>query len=68
MKTKIVISKDTANMAARELTKLFPKLDKEPEYSVGYQRWVKLSKREQQAIMILHKFDRDAVMAWLEAL
>lgn len=68
MKTKIVISQDTAKMAAQELTKLFPKLDKEPEYSLGFKRWSKLKKSERKAIMIMHDFDYPAVLAYLEAL
>ena len=68
MKTKIVISKDAANLAAKELTKLFPKLDKEPEYSIGFQRWSKLKKSERQAVMVKHSFDYPAVLVYLESL
>lgn len=68
MKTKIVISKDAAKMAAEELTKLFPKFDKEPEYSLGFKRWSKLKKSERQAVMIKHNFDYPAVLAYLESL
>jgi hypothetical protein len=67
MKTKIVISKDTAKMAAEELAKLFPKLDKDPQYSIGFQRWSKLKKSERQAVMIKHSFDYPAVLVYLES-
>jgi hypothetical protein len=68
MKTKIVISKDTAKVAAKELTKLFPKLKKEPEYSIGFQRWSKLKKSERQAVMVKHSFDYTAALLYLESL
>lgn len=68
MKAKIVISQDTAKMASEELTKLFPKLDKEPVYSIGFQRWSKLKKSERQAVMVKHSFDYPAVLVYLESL
>lgn len=68
MKTKIVISKDTVKMAAEGLIKLFPKLDKQPEYSLGFKRWSKMKKSERQAIMVKHSFDYPAVLTYLESL
>ena len=65
-KQKVVISKETATYAAKELTALFPKLDKEPEYSLGFQRWTKLTKAQRNTLMITYNFVYNDVISHLE--
>ncbi|MBM5783177.1 MAG: hypothetical protein FJ368_07160 [Pelagibacterales bacterium] len=69
MKTKtiIIISQETANYAANELAKIFPKLDKEPVYSLGFQRWQKLNKEKRKALMIRNSFNYQNCLNELEA-
>ncbi len=45
--------------AANTLSELFPKIEKEPVYSIGFQRWQKLSKAKSRALMIKNGFDYD---------
>lgn len=68
MRAKIIISKDTAKAVGYELINLFPKLDKEPEYSIGFQLWSKLTKVKRSALMVTHGFDYQAVLNHLETL
>ena len=58
--------KSTLQFAPKELTNLFPKLDKEPTYSLGYTRWSKLSLQKQKAMMVLNNFDHQACLNKLE--
>ena len=48
------------------LVELFPKTDKEPEYSIGYQRWSKLSFKKQKVIFLKFKCDQKAAMDALQ--
>lgn len=65
-KVIITCSDESKAYIAKELTALFPKLDKEPEYSLGFQRFNKLTKAQRNAMYILHDFDYNAVIADLE--
>ena len=67
MKTITIISEETANFAAQELSKLFPKLDKEPVYSLGFSRWLKLNAEKRKAVMIRNDFNYEAALKDLEA-
>ncbi len=64
--TITVISKETAEFAANELAKLFPKLDKEPTYSLGFQRWQKLNSEKRKAVMIRNEFNYSECLKDLE--
>lgn len=68
-KRKVVVtcSDESKAYIVKELTALFPKLDKEPEYSIGFQRWSKLTRAQRNAMYILHDFDYNACIADLEA-
>lgn len=67
MKTITVISEETANFAAEKLVKIFPKLDKEPTYSLGFQRWQKLNKEKRKTLMIRNSFNYQNCLNELEA-
>jgi hypothetical protein len=61
-----VISPETAEFAANELAKIFPKLEKEPVYSLGFQRWQKLNSEKRKAIMIRNEFNYEECIRELE--
>lgn len=65
-KTITVISKETAEFASNELAKIFPKLDKEPTYSLGFQRWLKLNLEKRKAVMIRNEFNYQDCLRDLE--
>ncbi|MFK5948095.1 MAG: hypothetical protein QM500_04925 [Methylococcales bacterium] len=52
------MSEESAQLAAKELSTLFPKTEKEPVYSVGFTRWMKLSLSQKKALMIRHNFNQ----------
>tara|TARA_R110000868_G_scaffold149611_3_gene372105 strand:+ start:559 stop:774 length:216 start_codon:yes stop_codon:yes gene_type:complete len=56
-RTQIVISPKTAEFAANKLSEIFPKREVEPVYSLGFQRWSKLSLTKRKALMILNDFN-----------
>lgn len=58
----------TLKKAANILSELFPKTDKDPVYSLGFQRWQKLGRKKQQALMIRHNFDYNACINELQNL
>jgi len=52
--------------AAKELTELFPKQDEAPVYSLGFQRWQKLSRAKQTALMIKFDFNYNDCINYLK--
>ena len=60
------MSKESAEHVAKELTALFPKTNKKPKYSKGFQRWLKLSRKKQQELVVRHNFNQQSAIAELE--
>ena len=51
------LSLESANNISENLNNLFPKLEVEPIYSLGFQRWTSLKLNQKKALMILNGFD-----------
>ena len=51
------ISLKSAKLISQELGVLFPKLENEPVYSLGFQRWSTLKLAQKKALMILNEWD-----------
>ena len=55
-KAKQILNRETAVFAANELSGLFPKTEKETEYSLGFTRWLKTTAAQRKALLIIHNF------------
>jgi hypothetical protein len=59
MKTNIILDKDSIELVTTGLAELFPKT--ENSYSIGFQRWTKLTKKQLKEISIYFDFNIPAI-------
>ncbi len=56
----------TTKFAIDTLAELFPKAEKETTYSLGFQRWLKISKKKRTALWLIYKFDESLIKDLLQ--
>lgn len=56
---------ETLKKAADVLTELFPKLEVEPTYSKGFQKWMLLSKKKKLALASMHGYSSTNAIKYL---